>query len=443
MNVKVLLLDCTLHKKDATGITLSNLFGNMPKDCLFMIGDSDRIALSTEEGYKKTFTLGNDELKHVFPLGFFKRILFFLKYNNLKIRHIHPDSSQKHEVVPKMNTEKQKKGVRRIIFRLVDQLFLYFGLNHLLFRCQISKRLDKWITEAKPDFFYALLSTRHSILFATEITKKYNKPLIIHIMDDWPTTIGNETLTPKFWNRKINSEFRNLLQLTEKRIAISRLMAEEYQKRFGGAWLYFHNPVDTTFWSRGIRKPHKNKSKFTILYSGRISSGITGTLKLVGECVDELSIQEGLELSLIIQSNLKPDWIANFTNTTFNLYVPYDDLPELFASVDLLLLPYEFYGDGFNFIRLSMPTKVSEYMASGTPIVIVAPEGTALVDYATKYSWGFIITDNSKKSIKNGIRELVSDQFLRQNLGVTGIKLAKEFHEISIVQQHFKSYFTK
>ena len=58
---KILLIDTALHKKDATGITLSNLFGAWPKENLFMIGSQEMIEFSIREGYKNTFVLHDND----------------------------------------------------------------------------------------------------------------------------------------------------------------------------------------------------------------------------------------------------------------------------------------------------------------------------------------------------------------------------------------------
>jgi glycosyltransferase involved in cell wall biosynthesis len=300
--------------------------------------------------------------------------------------------------------------------------------------------LGKWIAEVKPDFFYALLSTRHSILFAIDLIKKYDVPLIIHIMDDWPATIGNDTVFSKYWNKKINGELNTLLQLSHKRLAISKLMAEEYKKRFGGDWLYFHNPVDVSLWNKPKESTKQNKSR-TILYSGRLSQGISGTLKLISECVDEINDIDKLDVKFRIQSSGKPDWIDNYNNTTFNFYIPYEELPELYAQVDVLLLPYEFEGKGFDFIRLSMPTKVTEYMASATPILIVAPKSTAVVEYANREGWAYVIDNNNKELIRKGIIELFNNEEIRMCISNNALRCVLNYHEINKVQFEFSQIF--
>ena len=53
-----------------------------------------------------------------------------------------------------------------------------------------------------------------------------------------------------------------------------------------------------------------------------------------------------------------------------NKKVPYTQLPDVFAKVDLLLLSNDFDNNSITYLKYSMPTKASEYMISGTPTLV-------------------------------------------------------------------------
>lgn len=260
-------------------------------------------------------------------------------------------------------------------------------------------------------------------------------------MDDWPATIGTNTLFSNHWNKRINSEFRTLLNISYCRIAISEAMASEYKTRFGGEWTFFHNPIDFNFWNKSVKKSYDNNESFTLLYSGRLTQGIDNTIQKIALCIDELIESESFNIKLKIQSNTRPEWVENYKSILFSYYIEYDLLPELYSSVDLLLLPYDFKGSGFDFIRLSMPTKAAEYMASGTPILLIAPKSTALSQYSKKYNWGYVINSDEIVDIKKGIMDLYLNKDLRSQIGEKGIEIARNRHSIDNVQDAFQSLF--
>src|SRR5262249_6462505 len=54
------------------------------------------------------------------------------------------------------------------------------------------------------------------------------------------------------------------------------------------------------------------------------------------------------------------------------------------TEADILLLPANFDEASVRYIRLSMPTKLPAYLASGTPILVHGPAPLAQVDYARR-----------------------------------------------------------
>lgn len=432
---KIMFIDATLHKKNATAITLSNLFGSFPKENLFMVGSQEMVQLSKLDGYLNNFGLDDKDYYHRFPLGIFLNLWKLFRKKN-------SDLSTKETPKTRSNSLNTMGITKKYSFRsLCFVFFQRLGLDHLFFRQIISNELRSWIKKSDPDYFYAVLSTRHSILFAEKLVLEFSKPIVIHIMDDWPATIGNKSVFYRFWNRIINLELRRLLQVTHKKIAISELMAIEYSNRFGGDWLYFHNPVDVSLWSPKITSKISSVNDFRILYSGRLSTGVSETIKLVSDVVDNLNDTTNHKVSFQIQSNSKPGWIDKYRNSYFSYYISYNLLPDLFSSVDLLLLPYDFDGRSFDFIRLSMPTKLTEYMASGTPILIVAPIDCALSHLAIKSQFAHIVTTTSFSDLRDNLLFVLENKELRDFYRSNAISLVNSTFEIKKVQSAFLEIF--
>lgn len=102
------------------------------------------------------------------------------------------------------------------------------------------------------------------------------------------------------------------------------------------------------------------------------------------------------------------DWMENFECVSYREPVPYAELPHKFGEADILYLPYDFSEKSLRFIRYSMPTKASEYMVSGTPVLIFAPSDTALARYAEEYRWAKVVTENNLDSLKEALLVLLS-----------------------------------
>lgn len=86
-----------------------------------------------------------------------------------------------------------------------------------------------------------------------------------------------------------------------------------------------------------------------------------------------------------------------------------------------------------------MPTKAPEYMISGTPMIIFAPEETAIVQYAVKYEIGFVISENRVNDIAASVRQLIDDKELRSRIGLKAIQIAELNHGSKNVTHNFRN----
>ena len=151
LNVKVLFLDTTIHKKDATGITISNLFSEWPKNNLYMIGDLNSVNNSNKEGYINTYLLSNKEKKHLFPLSLFQIIIKKTK-EKYKAKQIEFTNHKKIQKQTNNSIRQQFNKLKMLSLKLFNNFFTGLGLNYLFLRVKISNDLDKWIEEIFRDF---------------------------------------------------------------------------------------------------------------------------------------------------------------------------------------------------------------------------------------------------------------------------------------------------
>ncbi len=384
---KILFIDAALHKKDATGITLSNLFAFWPKENLFMIGPQVNIQLSQNEGYENTYVLDNKDYYHRFPLGFFLSVLKLLKKRV---------SVAKSKETSDINLKYVNSVDRTDKFSISSSFFLFFqwlGLDHLIFRQVISNELREWIVKSDPDYFYAVLSTRHAIIFAEELKKEFNKPFIIHILDDWPAAIGNNAIFKNYWNKKINKEFKQLINTVSKRVAISEAMAKEFELRFSGKWDYFHNPIDINQWLPYQKKKISTHSDFIkIAYFGRIGRANEEALLRFLDAIVELNKIHSVFIQIdIYSSSILPKEYLELNFVKCHSFINHSEIPQAISSYDFLIIPLSFKEEDFIFSRLSIPTKLSEYLISGVPVIIIAPRETAVSKFAIETNSAFLI----------------------------------------------------
>ena len=422
---KVLIIGQPFNNDTGGGITLSNLFSGWDKDKIAVACSpyilQDNIDTEICDTY---YQLGRKEGKWRFPFNLFNR-----KYSSGIIKFT---KEKKSSAVLK------KKPFRvKMIMGFFYPMLKSIGLVDYIFKTKLSYEFCRWLDEFKPDIIYAQASSRDGVRFCSLVHSYLNKPLIFHMMDDWPSTVTAKIFGRQL-KRTVDSDFRKLLDKADVLMSISDQMAKEYKTRYNKDFITFHNPIDIQFWKKHQRKNYELSSPPTILYAGRIGLGIQHSLELIARAVQKVNEELNITIKFILQTGQKPSWVANYSCVVHKSFVSYNELPKVFSEADLLVLPYDFSQESIRYIKHSMPTKAPEFMVSGTPIIIFAPEETAIVTYAQKYNWAKVISKNNIDDLANGIKFLIKDEKNRQRLGQEAVSIAENNHNSFEVKRKFK-----
>ena len=85
-----------------------------------------------------------------------------------------------------------------------------------------------------------------------------------------------------------------------------------------------------------------------------------------------------------------------------------------------------------------MPTKLSEYMASGTPILVVAPSDTALYEYVYTKQVGFTSDTDDLDSLSSLIEEIYIDYTKRKFYAKRAIEFVIGDSESKLIRDNFR-----
>lgn len=428
---KVLIVGYPFDMKTGGGITMSNLFQDWPKDKLALVSNANLLSNPDISVCRILYQLGYSNKLHPFPLGL---ILPEIKTGIVEISAAEKDTYSTNKIVP---------GRYRTVYKILFTLLHFFGIYNLIYKLKITPEFREWLTIFNPDVIYSQLSTLELIRFVNEVHTLTGKPLVIHMMDDWPVTINKPGLFSFYWGRVIEKEFRQLLDKSSVLMSICDTMSEEYKIRYNKDFLSFHNPIDTNFWMPYSKTDYAVKNKFTVLYAGRISQGIKESIKDIASAVNkvfidnpdimlEIQTSDISELNKVIQFNDHITWVKP---------KDYRELPVKFSGADLLVLPYDFDNKSIDFLRFSFSTKISEFMISGTPILVYADKQTAMAKYALKDKWAYVVTENRPEKLVNAIRNLYSDIKLRKRLGERAKELAIKNEDSQTVRERFRKCF--
>jgi glycosyltransferase involved in cell wall biosynthesis len=429
---RILIIGQYFHTKSGGGITLTNLFKNWEKKNIAVaaecIQDPDFSLCD------KYYNLGSLELKRRFPF-------------NLEIRGNAVKSGILREAEISAFSSTISGSFKTVVQSGIRKKYSFFlkitGLDNYRKKIQISDKFLSWVKEFSPDFIYSQLSSIQLIDFVSQLQKILALPVAIHIMDDWPMTIGKQGIFKSFWNRRANDKFVKLIRNSKILMSISEAMSEEYKKRYGKNFAPFHNPIDLQHWSRISEKNYGLNEEFVILYAGRIGIGIRNSLCDVADSIDRL-IKKGLRIKFQIQpTSYDPvlNYLEKFDFVKLKPPVSYNKLPNIFSKADLLLLTNDFDSESISFLKYSMPTKASEFMMSGTPILLYSSGETAITRHALKYQWAYIISEKNGDKLDSAISELYKKMELRIKLGKSAQKYAMENFNADLIREQFRKSF--
>jgi glycosyltransferase involved in cell wall biosynthesis len=427
---KVLIIGQPFNNYTGGGITLTNLFNGWDRDKLAVACPGDGLNNLNLHICNNYYQLGEKEKKWVFPFNFLQR--------KFKSGELNLNDTQTNFTVQK------HLSIRKI---LVDYFFFpflrYIGLFHTVSKTELSDSFSKWLSSFKPDILYIQVAKREDILFSQNLQSYLKIPMIIHNMDDWPSIISANGFLKKYWHQKIDKEFRELIDQASLLMSISEDMAAEYKRRYGRTFLPFHNSINISFWKEYQKNNYELNNPPTILYAGRIGMGINSSLKLIAKAIKNINKELGLKIKFILQTKEKSKWFDNYDCVVHKPFIPYSDLPKTFSEADLLILPYDFSKESIKFIQYSMPTKVPEYMISGTPIIIFAPRRTAIVSYAKKFEWAIPVTDSNSSELAKTIKFIIQNKTVRETISTNAKQFAEANHNTLIVNLKFREAICK
>ncbi len=427
---KILIFSQPFNSYSGGGITLTNLFKGWARENLAVISYPFMLFNISTDPCNTYYQIGQEELHWVFPFSLFKP-----KYRSGLITSIARNT------VPVLVKGRNIRHFCSVF--LLNPLISWLGLSHCVSHIHISRRLDKWLSEFNPTILYFQISNRESINFAVELINHLQIPSVLHMMDDWPSSIADGSIFRYYWKGKVARELQQLMDKVDVHLSICDEMSAEYQKRYGFNFHAFHNTIELDRWMRWAKKDlNIHGGTMNVLFSGRIGKGIQQSLVELADAIDTLR-RMGFDITLQIQSPRSDpailDQLKSYECVSINSTAEYERIPEIYSMADILVIANDFHPKGIKFLKYSMPTKVPEYMISGTPILVYASPETALFKFFHQNKCGHCVGIQSKEEIVHGIKLLFQDIDYREELSQKAIAFAKEFFDSDIVRQRFHS----
>ena len=378
---KVLLLDFSFDNTTGMGVTLTNLFKDWPTDRIGVLSDHVNPELC-------------DRIRPCsFYIGISKPIGLLPQNSNSVV-------------------SRQRNPFRNLLKRLYHRM----GFDELFYNPIILDDSLASIQEFSPDIVFCGLGNLNRMRLCERVHELLPMArIVLFIVDDWVNSRVAERWPSFIWSKKYDQAFRRVLSFSSGNLSICEEMSKVYLDKYGVVFYPFHNPVDISYWV-SLSPTHKyGTDTVSILYVGKINVDTEECLLDCCRVVEELN-SEGRRICFDVYS---PDYRIKFD--LFNQYehcslfppVPHELIPELTKSYSALLLTLGFSPHSVKYVKLSMPTKLSEYLASGLPTILYCPEEIALSHYVHSNDCAIICNRKGKEQLKQALLRLFNKEDVR------------------------------
>jgi len=401
-----------------TGVTFTNLFRDWPTDRLATV-HCDPVP-TTDDVCTNYFVLGPDEIRRRWPFHALAQAAV-----------LHPGDAGRAGNVP----------VGPALARRIKQRVFGDGLPET---ANLSPALGRFIDEFRPQVLYTILGGNGLVDLVELIRARWNLPLVVHVMDDWRGTIYGQGWFSGWQRARLNRNIARLIRLASARFGICDAMAEVFARDYGVPFTAFQNTVDTRRWLPLAREACGTASPPRLLYSGSLLP--YAQTEAVVEAAEAVAALAGEGWPIRFDIHCPPAQADAYRarlalGPAVRLLPPFERWDAFFANLvaaDALLLPVNFDPVTVQYIRYSMPTKVPEYLMSGTPVLVYGPPGVAQVDYARREGWGEVVARRDPAALRDGLRRVLQDRGLRERLSARAKALAADRHDAATVRAAFR-----
>lgn len=332
-------------------------------------------------------------------------------------------------IVPNDNITHAPTTLFNLIRKFKWPIFSF--IRDILWKCDYwdNEELKLWLNSFKPEVvFFVGSNNSFSYDFTLRIVREREIPLVIYFTDDY--ILPRLSFNPFWWLQKIRvkKRFLNSISIAKKVFVIGDKMKEVYTHRYGGEYQTLMNIVDNqTIHEKATLK----NSNLEITYLGNIGLSRWKSLASIGLIIEKLA-KENFKIKFTIYSIEKPNKkeYKFLNNPPYILFggaiTEKKEIENILYNSDIVVHVESHKKKLRHITRLSVSTKISEYLAYGKCILAYGPKDVASIDYLSKNNAAIIC--NTIHEVYNNLRKILNDHNLKKQYEESALLLAKEKH---------------
>ena len=302
-------------------------------------------------------------------------------------------------VVP--SDQSQKKGLRKLFNVFSQKRIPLTALlkNRIWGRADYSEA-HKWIKDFAPDVvFFQGFSMSYGYDFALDVCKKNDIPMILELTDDYTHNLYPLSLINRINLKQYKAVFSEAIRYAYKTIVISQAMKETYESQYGGDMVVMMNAVNLEDYVQKQRDPKD------YVYAGNVLLNRWKVLRNFGAALVQVDPHAVLT---VYTPDIPPRYalraFSKIPSIRYGGRLTKEALNARLASCGAVLHVEAFDRKNRKITRLSMSTKISEYLACGAKVIAVGPSDVASMKCLKSNSLALCINHFSARNIVEALQ---------------------------------------
>lgn len=316
-----------------------------------------------------------------------------------------------------------------VIKNYLNESFLSRVFSYLsTIRSQV-KELKQILVEEKCDTLVACTGDFFGMPIAYLAVRKLKIRFIIYSFDDYVYQwIG--VLRIVAWFVSLFA-----MRRSDEIIVPNEFLMKSYQKRFKRNSVVIRNPyLSTPITKTEIKFDQKY---FNIVYTGAASAAHFDAFRNMAEAMDLTNIPAKFHLFTGQPPEmLKKEGVIS-DRVEIHSHVPQSEVGSIQQQADALFLPLAFDSPLNEVVRTSAPGKTGEYLASGIPILVYAPEDSFISWYFKKKKSGVVVDERDPKVLAEAIDKMAENDKLLQQYTKNALDCAKIDFSVDLARKKF------
>ncbi|TCI57449.1 hypothetical protein EVJ24_01335 [Exiguobacterium sp. SH1S21] len=295
-----------------------------------------------------------------------------------------------------------------------------------------NKNLKDWLNEIKPEVIMFCAGDSEFAYDVTDyILDETKSRLFLYMTDDY--ILPRKTISPFWWIRRqaLLKKMKKMLQKSDQFLTISEKMQKEYEVIFSkNSQVIMNMTKSLNQKNEEVKKGDNVNKEVSLVYTGGLHFNRWRTLVSLGQAIQRYNETHNEKMFLRIYSHQKINTkllkVLNVQNvSSFLGGINSLELEKVLNTSDILVHVESFEKKSIESTRLSISTKIPEYLSVGKPVLAIGPESIASMEYL--HDTAYCITNPDE--IYSELDILINNDNLLKELSERALEKYEQNHQ--------------